>query len=58
MLKGEAGLTHLPRVLSENWIETALEFQRVRLIHDLLAAVWAVPCLEGGDLSYAQCRSS
>jgi len=58
VLKGEAGLTHLPWVLSEKWIETALGFQRVRSIHGLMAAAWAVSDLKGGSLRYGQCRSS
>lgn len=50
VLGGEARLTHLPWVLSEERLKKILGFNRVYLINDVLAAAWAVPHLKSDDL--------
>ncbi len=50
VLGGEARLTHLPWVLSEERLKKNLGFNRVYLINDVLAAAWAVPHLKSDDL--------
>ncbi|MDY0186381.1 MAG: glucokinase [Syntrophus sp. (in: bacteria)] len=51
VLNGEARLTHLPWMLSEERLMHDFGFRQVRLVNDVLAAAWAVPHLRPEDLS-------